>query len=189
MVEEQQNSTSEYNNNETVNDEVAACKKELTEMKAKAETNLAGWQRSQADYTNYKRRSEQEKEETVKFANSMLITRILPIIDDFERAISSLPSDICNHPWVEGMKIIERKMKSVLESQGVTPVKAVGEAFDPRIHEAVRQVSGPEGIVIDEAQKGYKFYDRIIRPSQVAVGNGEPVSKNDEDTQKDVGAV
>jgi molecular chaperone GrpE len=173
-MSEEQNNSNDPNNDEPVNGEIAACRKELAELKAKAEANMAGWQRAQADFVNYKRRSEQEREEIVKFASSSLLLRILPILDDFERAVSSLPEDLRGHSWVDGMKHIERKFRSTLEAQGLSPIKAVGEPFDPRIHEAVRQDRGPEGIVIDEAVKGYKFLDRILRPSQVVVGLGEP---------------
>ena len=186
MSEEQQTNSINNDNKEPIGEE-AAPGRELAELKAKAEANLAGWQRAQADFVNYKKRSEQEKEEIVKFSSSALILRILPVLDDFERAMSSLPEDLDGHPWVDGMKHIERKLRSTLESQGLSSIKAVGEPFDPRIHEAVRQDSGPEGIIIDEAVKGYKFLDRIIRPSQVVVGNGE--SDNNSEMKKDVGAV
>jgi molecular chaperone GrpE len=173
MSEEQQTSSIKRDNQEPVSEE-SNLNKELAELKAKVEANLAGWQRAQADFANYKKRSEQEKEEIVKFANSTLLLKILPVLDDFERAVGSLPEDLNNHSWVDGMKLIERKLRSTLEAQGLSPIKAMGEPFDPRIHEAVRQDKGPEGIIIGEAVKGYKFLDRIIRPSQVVVGNGEP---------------
>jgi molecular chaperone GrpE len=184
MSEEQQTNSINGDNQEPIGKE-AAPGKELAELKAKSEANLAGWQRAQADFANYKKRSEQEKEEIVKFSSSALILRILPVLDDFERAVGSLPEDLRSHPWVDGVKHIERKLRSTLETQGLSPIKAVGEPFDPRVHEAVRQDNGPEDIIIDEAVKGYKFLDRIIRPSQVVVGNGESV-KN-EDIKKDAG--
>jgi len=158
---------------------ISATEKVLAEIKTKAEANLAGWQRAQADFANYKKRSEQEKEEVVKYANAALVRIILPVLDDFERAVGSLPDDLQGHSWIDGVKLIERKLRSTLESQGLTPIKAVGEPFDPRFHDAVRQEKGPEGIVVAEAVKGYKFLDRVIRPSQVAVGIGEPAAANE----------
>ncbi len=182
---------SEEQRNDTVNNDISGTagdtEKTLAELKAKADANLAGWQRAQADFANFKKRSEQEKEEVVKYANAALVLNILPILDDFERAIASLPDDLKGHSWVDGMKIIERKMRSTLESQGLSPIKAVGEPFDPRFHDAVRQDVGPEGIIVAEAFKGYKFLDRVIRPSQVAVGMGEPVAGNE--NEKDARAV
>jgi len=175
MSEEQRTDAVNNDNSKTVSD----TEKVLAELKAKVETNLAGWQRAQADFVNYKKRSEQEKEEVVKYANSALVRNILPILDDFERAVGSLPDDLKGHSWVDGVKIIERKLHTLLESQGLTPIKAIGEPFDPRFHDAVRQEKGPEGIVVAEAARGYKFLDRVIRPSQVAVGTGEPVTGNE----------
>jgi molecular chaperone GrpE len=154
-------------------EDIEALKQALAEEKAKAEANLAGWQRAQADFINFKRRSEQEKEETIKFANSMLILQLLPILDDWERALAAVPDDLADPSWVDGIRLMERKIRGILEAEGLSPIKAVGEPFDPNLHEAAMQGKGKEGIVVDELQKGYKFYDRVIRPSKVVVGNGE----------------
>jgi molecular chaperone GrpE len=156
-----------------VGEDMAALEKELAELKAKVEANLAGWQRAQADFVNYKRRAEQEHEETVKFANASLVLILLPILDDFERAVTSCPQELSGLAWVEGIWLIERKLRAVLEAQGLSLIPALGEPFDPRLHEAVRQAEGKEGIVVEEVQKGYKFRDRVLRPSKVVVGNGE----------------
>ena len=154
-------------------EDIEALKQALAEEKAKAEANLAGWQRAQANFINYKRRSEQEKEETGKFANSMLMLKLLPILDDWERALAAIPDDLADPSWVDGIRLIERKIRGILEAEGLSPIKAVGEPFDPNLHEAAMQGKGKEGIVVEELQKGYKFYDRVIRPSKVVVGNGE----------------
>ncbi|OGO36701.1 MAG: nucleotide exchange factor GrpE [Chloroflexi bacterium RBG_16_57_8] len=158
---------------EGIVDEMESLKKELAEQTGKAEANLAGWQRAQADHVNYKRRSEQEREDALKHANSMLVLKILPVLDDFERAVGSLPQELSGSPWVDGIKLIERKLRTSLEAQGLAAIQAVGEPFDPRLHEAVRQDRGKEGIIIQETERGYKFLDRVIRPSKVVVGNGE----------------
>jgi molecular chaperone GrpE len=153
--------------------DIETLKKLLAEANARAEANLAGWQRAQADFINYKRRSEQEKGELSQFANSILVLSLLPILDDFERAFIAIPPRLAKMSWVEGIKLVERKLWANLEAQGLSPIKALGEPFDPNLHEAVRQDKGKEGIVIEEVQKGYKLYDRIIRPTMVVVGNGE----------------
>jgi molecular chaperone GrpE len=142
------------------------------EVKSEAETYLENWKRTQADFVNYKRRSEQEKEDTIKFGNSMLLLALLPVLDDLQRALDSIPEDIKDMPWVEGIRLIERKFNNCLESQGVKIIKTEGEAFDPNIHEAALHVDGEDGIIIDELQKGYRLYDRVIRPAMVTVGNG-----------------
>ena len=153
--------------------DIEALKQALAEEKGKAETNLAGWQRAQADFINYKRRSEQEKEEISKFANTVLMLNLLPTLNDLERALTSIPDDLAEVSWVEGIRLIERKLRTTLEAQGLSPIKALGEPFDPHFHEAVMQGKGREGHVVEEIQRGYKLHDRVIRPSKVVVGSGE----------------
>jgi len=152
---------------------IETLKQTLAEEKEKAEKYLANWQRAQADLINYKRRSEQEKEEISKFANSVLILDLLPVLDDFERAFASLPSNSAELSWLEGIRLVERKLRASLEAQGLSRIQALGEPFDPKFHEAIRQGKGEEGIVIEEIQKGYKLHDRVIRPSKVVVGNSK----------------
>ena len=159
-------------------EDVEALKQALAAEKEKAENYLANWQRAQADFINYKRRSEQEKEEINKFANSVLMLSLLPVLDDLERALDSILPGLAEPSWLEGVKLIERKMKASLEAQGLSPIEALGKPFDPHLHEAVRQEKGKEGIVIEEVQKGYKFHDRVIRASRVVVGNGEVEEEN-----------
>ena len=161
-------------------EDVEALKKALAEEKARAETNLDGWQRAQADFINYKRRSEQEKEEIGKFANAILMLNLLPILDDLERAFTSVPPRLAKHNWVDGVRLIERKLQASLEAQGLSQIRALGEPFDPNLHEAVMQGKGKENIVVDELQKGYKLHDRVIRPSRVVVGNGEEEEKKED---------
>ncbi len=161
-------------------EDVETLKKALAEEKTRAEANLAGWQRAQADFINYKRRSEQEKEEFKKFANATFILSLLPILDDFERALTSLPPELAEVAWADGIRLIERKLRTTLEAQGLSQIKALEESFDPAFHEAIRQDKGKEGIVIEEVQKGYKFHDRVIRPSKVVVGNGEEQLEREE---------
>jgi len=154
-------------------EDIASLKQSLAEAKAKAEANLASWQRTQADFINYKRRTEQEKEEINQFAKATLILNLLPALDDLERAFAAIPPRLTKLSWVDGIRLIWSKLQTTLEAQGLSEIKATGEPFDPHFHEAVRQDKGKEGIVIEEVQKGYKFYDKIIRPTKVVVGNGE----------------
>lgn len=156
-----------------VGEEVAALKQALAEAEAKAESNLASWQRAQADFINYKRRTEQEREEVAQFANSALILDLLPSLDDLERALASLPDELADVSWVDGIQLIWRKLQKTLEVRGLSEIKAVGEPFDPNLHEAVRQDKGEEGMVIAEVQKGYQLRGRVLRPSRVVVGNGK----------------
>lgn len=160
--------------------DIEALKQSRDEEKAKAEGYLANWQRAQADFINYKRRSEQEKEEAAKFASSILMLNLLPILDDLERAFTSIPPHLAKLTWVDGIRLIERKLRASLEAQGLSPIKALGEPFDPKFHEAAMHGKGKVGIVIEELQKGYKLQDRVIRPAMVVVGNGEEAEEKEE---------
>ena len=155
-------------------------KQALAEEKAKAEANLAGWQRAQADFMNFKRRSEQEREEYTRFANANLMLELLPVLDDLERALEHAPAKLARMAWVDGVNLIYRKFRATLEARGLTQIEALGKPFDPNLHEAVRQDKGIEGIVIEEIRKGYQLHDKVIRPTMVVVGNGEDTEKEDE---------
>jgi molecular chaperone GrpE len=155
--------------------------KALAKMKQKAEDYLNSWKRTQADFINYKRYTEQERLETGKYANTQLILTILPILDDFERAFESVTPRLAKAGWIDGIRLIERKLRTTLEVQGLSPIKALGEMFDPNLHEAVMHSKGEDGKVVQEIQKGYKLFEKVIRPSRVAVGNGEPVNEREKD--------
>ena len=154
-------------------EDIEALNQALAEEKARAESNLAGWQRVQADFINYKRRVEQEIQEIRKLANANLVLNLLPILDDLERALASVPDDLAEVSWVDGIRLIDRKLRGALEAMGLSRIEAIGEPFDPNIHEAVMPGKGKEGMVIEELEKGYMFQDKIIRPTKVVVGSGE----------------
>jgi len=161
-------------------EDIEALKQALAEARGKAEANLAGWQRAQADFINYKRRSDQEKEDICKFANAAFILALLPILDDLERSFATVPSHLAKKAgWVDGIKLIARKLRTGLEAQGLCPIEALGQPFDPNLNEAMREDKGEEGIVIEEVERGYKLHDRVIRPSKIVVGNGEEEAKEE----------
>jgi len=166
-------SDSEVGSEVTEVEDVELLKQALSEAREKAEANLAGWQRTQADFINYKRRSEREKADIGKYANSELMLKLLPALDDLERALAAIPPRQAKFGWVEGVRLIERKLRATLEAEGLEPIKALGEPFDPHFHEATMQGKGKEGMVVEELQKGYKLHDRVLRPSKVVVGSGE----------------
>ena len=146
---------------------------------------LENWRRAEADFENYKRRVEQERAESAKFAGMALILNILPIVDDLERAFKSIPEKLAHLTWTDGIRLIHRKLQATLEAQGVTEIKALGETFDPSVHEAVGQTAGEEGKVVEEAQKGYKLHGRVIRPAFVIVGNGSLREENEPEPNVD----
>ncbi len=166
-------------------EDIETIKQALAEEKEKAEKYLANWQRAQADLANYKKRAEQEKMEIVEFANSTLILNLLTIMDDFERAFSSLPAQVTEPNWIEGIKLIYNKLKTTLEAQGLIEIKAKGEPFDAHLHEAVMRQEGEEGVVIEEIQKGYKLKNKVIRPSMVVVGKGKEKEETEQEGQKE----
>ncbi len=170
-------------------DSVASLRKALAEEKARAEDYLANWQRTQADFVNYKRRVEQERDDIRKHAKADLILDLLPVMDDFERALGNASSDAVAQTWVDGVELIRRKLKSTLEASGLSEIKAVGEVFDPNIHEAAMQVDGDEGKVIEEIRKGYRLHDRVLRPSMVKVGQGKSEVMQEDAESKSVKQV
>lgn len=150
--------------------DIDSLRQALSQEKERAEKYLAGWQRAQADYQNLKRRTEQEKEEGVRFGNVMLILSLLPVLDDLERAFATVSTHLAGFTWVDGIRLIHRKLQAALEAHGLSEIKAVGQSFDPNLHEAVVHQEGEEGMVLAEIQRGYKLHDRVLRPTLVVVG-------------------
>lgn len=142
-------------------------------------------QRLQADFTNYKRRMEREREQETKSASKDLILRLLPILDDFGRALESVPGEMAEDDWVKGMAIIERKLMATLEGEGLERLDAEGKEFDPWEHEAVlcqESSDHDEGKIKAVLRDGYKLHGRVIRPAQVIVSKrseqGESQARN-----------
>jgi molecular chaperone GrpE len=158
---------------------------ELADKTAKADEYLAGLQRERAEFSNYRRRTTEEREAMLGLAGEDLIRKVLAIADDFDLAIDNRPADLAGNGWVEGVTAIDRKLRALLESEGVKAVEAEsGKPFDPREHEAIANVPGTgraEGEIVDVVRRGYKLRDRILRPALVAVaaapeGDGGPTA-------------
>lgn len=153
---------------------IADLQNRLAQAEAQAAEYKDQWMRAVADYRNFKRRTETERAELVRNAGAALILKLLPVLDDFERAIANIPPDIAETPWWQGTQLIAQKLRTILESEGVKPIEALGQEFNPNLHEAViyEDAEGQEGKVIAELQRGYLLHDRVIRPSMVKVGRG-----------------
>ncbi|MBN1369716.1 MAG: nucleotide exchange factor GrpE [Dehalococcoidaceae bacterium] len=151
----------------------AAAEDTLKAAEEKARDYLSKWQRAQADFINYKRRVEQERSDFARQAGAEIILSILPALDDLDRAVEAVPEDIKGHSWVDGIRHIDRKLRSALESHGLERIESVGENFDPNIHESAALAYGKEDMVVNEIKAGYKLFDRVIRPCTVIVGSGE----------------
>jgi len=130
--------------------------------------------RMTADFANYRKRNEAERTEFAKFAKADLISKILDVLDGFDRALATIPEELKGTPWVEGMWLLERKLRAILEVEGLKPVDSIGSQFDPYQHEAVAHIPSdqPEGTVIAEHQKAYRLHEKLIRPALVTVSSG-----------------
>ena len=152
--------------------EVDQLKQALEQEQTKSAEYLDNWRRAAADFSNYKKRAEKESGEMSKFLNATLIARLLPVLDDFDRAMQTIPENLRGLTWIDGVVLISRKMQMVLEAEGLKPIEAVNKPFDPTIHEAViheETDQAEDGTVIAELQKGYRLNERVLRPTMVKV--------------------
>jgi len=145
---------------------------QLAHALAEAEEYKDRWMRSQAEFANARKRMDRQRTEAYLNAKADVVMKLLPALDDFERAVASTPKHISEDSWYEGIQLVERKFKTMLENLNITQIAAIGEPFDPNFHEAISQEPTDEfesGVVCRELQKGYQIGDRVIRPSLVIV--------------------
>lgn len=141
----------------------------VKQLEAKAAENLDGWQRAVAEFQNYKKRIDRDRDSDKAFMKGDLIKRFLPVLDDLERALQNRPE---GDPWTSGIELITRKFQSILESEGLKRIEAQGMLFDPNFHEAVSYESADgveSGRVIGVIQNGYMLGEYVVRPAQVRV--------------------
>jgi molecular chaperone GrpE len=154
-------------------DELEALKEELDHTHMQAAEYLDGWQRARAELANARRRFEKERSEAGQLANITLLRRILPALDDLDRALKTMPAELRDNSWANGVSLVQRKFSNVLESEGVKPIEVkAGDTFDPQWHEAVTHEDSEqfkEGEIIAEVQKGYVVGEQVLRPSLVRV--------------------
>jgi molecular chaperone GrpE len=146
---------------------------QLVAANTQSDEYLSALQRERAEFLNYKRRTAEERQRDLGLAGDDLIRKVLAVADDFDRAIDARPQELAGNSWAEGIAVIDRKLRSLLESEGVTEIDAApGRRFDPREHEAIANVPDtdrPEGEIVDEVRRGYRLRDRVLRPALVAV--------------------
>lgn len=131
--------------------------------------------RSQADFENYKKRTTREKDEAVRYANSSLLERLMPIVDNFELGLEASRGEGETSPVFSGMSMVLKQLMDFLTEQGLQPIDAAGQKFDPNLHEAIAHEASeqfPEGVVIRQTRRGYRMKDRLLRPSSVVVSSG-----------------
>jgi molecular chaperone GrpE len=176
---------------EKLTSEIEQLQRKLAEAEQEAAESKQGWQRTAADFANYRRRTEQDREATLGLANEALLAKLLVVVDDFDRAIANVPADLAGNGWVEGVAAIDRKLDALLASEGLTPIDAVGKPFDPHEHEAIVQeerADVPEGTVVAELQRGYRIRDRILRPAMVAVAT-KPETNTSQNPSNNPGGI
>ena len=145
---------------------------ELAAEREKTETYFKNWQRTAADFANFKRRVEQERGENARLTNAAVVINLLPVYDDLDRAVTSVDSTLAGLNWVQGVSAIHQKFGRLLDAMGAKEVEAEGLTFDPARHEAVGQQPGEENKVLHVLQKGYELQGKVIRPAMVIVGEG-----------------
>jgi molecular chaperone GrpE len=157
----------------------ASFQERLAAEQARAEDAVNKLTRTQADFANYKRRSEQEREQQARFATQLLVQEMLPVLDNLDRVLTTMPDAVRGLPWAEGLLLVDRHLRGTLEKQGLKAIEAVGARFDPMLHEAIIHEESPDHAddeVIAELRRGYTLHDKVVRPTLVKVAKhvGEP---------------
>jgi len=145
---------------------------ELEKARAEAAEYLDQWRRSVADMSNFRKRMQREQAEFNSNATARIMERLLPVLDDVDRAIAALPSGQASNEWTNGFRLIQQKLHALLDQEGIYPIPTAGQTFDPALHEAISYEVQPgydEGQIIAEVARGYKLGDRVLKPSIVRV--------------------
>lgn len=154
--------------------DIAHMQKEIDEARMLAAEYLDGWQRSIAEFANYKKRVERDREQIQQTLTGTIVKRYLEVVDDLERALKTRPNNGDGAVWANGVELIYRKLLSLLDSQDVKPMDALGQPFDPTRHEAIGHMEStvyPSGHIAEVVQNGYLIGDRILRPALVRIVN------------------
>lgn len=145
----------------------------IRELEAKIQELTAGWQRTQADFDNFRKRTEEEKQHFIHFANVNLITDLLPVLDNFQRSTEHIPNDIQNNNWVQGMKLVEKQLEDILTQSGLKKIAVkIGDQFNPQLHEAIsceKSAKMAENQILEIVLNGYTLSNKVIRPVKVKV--------------------
>jgi molecular chaperone GrpE len=155
-------------------EKVLTLKAELAQAKAKAEEHYDHLLRLQAEFDNYRKRTQKEKAELIKYASERIVEDLLPVLDNFERAASAAKANPDIIAFSQGVDMIFRQLQTALSKEGLKAMEAVGQPFDPNLHEAVLRVASeehPENTVVEELQKGYYLKEKVLRPCMVKVSN------------------
>ena len=146
--------------------EIDEVKKQLEGAKAKCEEYLNGWKRERADFLNYKKDEMERIGQLAKYANTEIILKIIPILDNIYLAETHVPEELKNHKWIEGFNQIKNQLCDFLAKEGIEAIETVGKKFDPTVMEAVE---GDGDTVVEEVQRGYTMHGKIIRVAKVKI--------------------
>ena len=167
----------------SLDDQISALSEDLGEARQEARQNLDAAQRAQAELSNFRRRTEEERISQARYSNSRLLTKLLPVIEELNLAVTHAGKGGPNASWLEGVVLIQRKLRNLLASEGVTAVDTLGTLFNPLEHEALGTVETteyPAGYVAQAIRPGYRLNDRVIQPAQVIVAR-EPQTDDQSD--------
>jgi molecular chaperone GrpE len=170
----EENAGSADNKEMGLEEKVLVLKAELAQAKAKEEEHYNQFLRLQAEFDNYRKRTQKEKAELVKYATEGLVEQLLPVLDNFERAADAAQANPDIAAFSQGVDMIFRQLLTALNKEGLKAIEALGQPFDPNLHEAVLRVESeehPENTVIEELQKGYYLKEKVLRPCMVKVSN------------------
>jgi molecular chaperone GrpE len=162
-----------------VQQHIAELEAQLDAAVQRAAEAESGWQRARADYANLKRRVEEERSELANLASDRLLGRVLELADDFDLAIEHVPPEARGTAWLEGISVIDRKLRGILEAEGVQPMGGEGEPFDPHTQQAISYEDStdvPDGTVLRVLQRGYSIGERVLRPALVAVARNDAIT-------------
>jgi molecular chaperone GrpE len=160
-----------------VEEQIAALKKNLEEARQEIDQNRDQAQRAQAELLNFRRRADEERIAQQQYSNSRLLMKLLPVVDELDLAVNHIDHSVSQHPWAEGVKLIQRKIANLLASEGVSKIDSVGAQFNPLEHEAVgteESTKYPAGHVVEVVRNGYRLRERVIQPAQVVVAREAP---------------
>ncbi len=173
--EQARNNCEAGSNDETAGADASDMQQRLRQVEQESASFKDQYLRAAAEMRNYKRRVEQDRAELIRNAGAGILLKMLPILDDLDLAMAHVPEEIAASPWFNGVKLVQTKLQTMLEGEGVKPIEALGADFDPNRHEAVmHEPAGPvmAGKVTAELRRGYTLHDRVIRPTMVKVGEG-----------------
>ena len=167
-------------------DEEPSPEAKVQDLEERVERLMSNWQRSQADLANYRKQVEREQLELVQLTTEGLTADTISILDDFERAFTTIPMNLRSLTWIEGVWLVYKKLEAILHARGLEAVEAeAAQVFDPNVHQALSEVEGDAGTIVEVAQKGYTIGGRLLRPALVTVGKDKPATEETPDTKDD----